>query len=90
MNTMAWLIVCSVIFCIAFVLGAMWSYVGSINKSFEEEFAKELKENKFKICDRCGCRYEDATSGCADVCQSCITYLNENPDDEYLKRWRYE
>jgi hypothetical protein len=85
MNTMAWLVVCSIVFSIAFVLGAGWSYIGMINKSFEEGFAKELKDNQFNICDRCGCRYEIATSEDENVCQTCVAYLREDPDDEYFK-----
>lgn len=90
MNTMAWLIICSIVFSIAFVLGAGWSYIGMINKSFEEEFAKELADNKFKTCDRCGSRFEKETSEDENVCQSCVNHLKENPDDEYIQKWRYE
>jgi len=75
---------------IGFVFGAWWCAVGRINKSFEEEFAKEIKENKIKVCDRCGSRFEKETSEDENVCQTCVNYLKENPDDEYIQNWRYE
>lgn len=78
---------------ISFVLGAWWCSVGQGNKTFEQEFAKEIaghKKNNIKVCDHCGSLFDTEDSEDTVVCQTCVNYLKENPDDEYIQKWRYE
>lgn len=66
---------------IGFVIGAFWATVGTANKEYDAQI---------KVCDRCGNRFSTEDSEDNIICQRCVEFIKNNPDDEYMKKWRYE
>jgi len=73
---------------IGFGIGAWWA-----SRHNEDEFKNLLTYPGHQYyCQRCGAKFDpnETEDNELKVCQVCLDQLKANPDDEYLKKWRYE